>query len=138
MDISKLIKKEATVWAEYPDPLMEGLEVEIAHVPRETLQKIRTKSMKVSYSRKTHQPEEEMDNDMFLKLYCEAVIKGWKGFKYNYLKEFMPVDLSSIRDLEADMEYTADSALVLMKNSTIFDGWITQLVSDITLFNKDA
>lgn len=138
MDISKLIKKDATVWVEFPDPLMEGLEVELAHVPRETLQKIRSKSMKVSYSRKTHQPEEELDNDMFLKLYCEAVIKGWKGFKYSYLAEFMPVDLTEIKDQTSELEYTGDSALVLMKNSTIFDGWITEVVSDISVFNKNA
>lgn len=138
MDITKLIKNEATVWVEYPDPQMEGFEVEVAHIPREALQKIRSKSMKVTYSRKTHQPEEEVDNDLFLQLYVGAVIKGWKGFKYKYLGEFMPVDLTSVADVELDMEFTTDAALVLMKNSTVFDGWITQTVSDISLFNKNA
>lgn len=137
MELKSLLVTEKEVVVEYPDPDLEGFEVTIAYLPREALQKIRKKCTSTKYSKKTHQLEEVMNNDLFLELYVQKLIKGWTGLKMGYLKELMTVSVLDV-DLEKDLEYTEDNALVLMKSSTIFDSWITDVTSDISVFNKNS
>ncbi len=48
----------------------------------------------------------------------------------------MLVDLSSIKDLNEELEYSEENALVLMKNSTEFDNFISDVTSDLSNFQK--
>jgi len=137
MELSSLLVQEKTIQVEYPDPEMEGFIVEVSYVGREILKKIRNKCLVTKFDRKTHKATEEVDDKLFLKLYVQKVIKGWKGLKMTYLQDLLPVDISSSKP-EDELEYTEDNALVLMQNSTTFDQWITEVVSDITAFNKNS
>ena len=74
---------------------------------------------------------------MFLELYSDKLIVGWKGLKMKYLKELMPVNMDKA-DEEKDLEFTPENALILMKNSTVFDAWITDITSDVSVFNKNS
>ena len=74
---------------------------------------------------------------MFLELYSDKLIVGWKGLKMKYLKELMPVNMDKA-DEEKDLEFTPENALILMKNSTVFDSWITDITSDVSVFNKNS
>ena len=91
------------------------------------------------FNKKTHQPEEELNDEKFLEEYCKAVIKGWAGFKYSYLEELLLVDISSL-DPEDDLAYTTDNAEMLMKNSSVIDTWVTETVGDLENFtgNKSS
>ena len=88
------------------------------------------------WNKKTHQPEEELDEEKFLTEYCKAVIKGWKGLRYQYLEELLLVDVSDF-DPNDCLLYTVDNAELLMKNSTPFDTWVTETVGDLENFTRN-
>ena len=95
--------------------------------------KIRNRSLTFKFNKRTRQREEEIDNDKFLEAYAEKAIKGWKGLKYRYLEELLLVDVSAL-DPEDELPYTQENAELLMKNSSEFDTWVTETVSDLENF----
>lgn len=131
-DLSTLLVPSKSVEVDYPG--LEGFKVNIAFLSREELVKIRKKSSKVVY--KNRQPSDELNEDLFLKLYVEATVKGWSGLKYKYLGQLVLVDLTKVKDLEECMTFSLDNALLLMKNSTEFDSFISETVSDLQAFTK--
>lgn len=137
MELKGLLTNERIVTAEYPDPDLKGFEVSVAYVSREELQKIRSKCLVTKFDKKTRQPQESVDDKLFLQLYVNKVIRGWKGLKLKYLQELVLVDLGSA-DPESELEYSEENALQLMQNSIPFDTWITGVVSDISFFNKHS
>ena len=122
--------KEVTV--EYPG--MPGFEVDVSFLSRETLQSIRKKSTKTTF--KNRQPVEELNDELFLELYVKGSIKGWKGLKLKYLEQLAPVDVSK-EDPEAELDYSEENALYLMKSSTNFDSFISEQVTDLGNFSKN-
>ncbi len=131
LSLKSLLVPSKQVEVEYPG--MPGFLIQIAFLSRETLLNIRKKSTKTTF--KNRQPTEEFNEDLFLQLYVENAVKGWTGLKLQYLEQLAPVDLSG-QDLENDLEYTAENALFLMKNSSNFDAFITEQVSDLGNFSK--
>jgi hypothetical protein len=111
---------------------MPGFVVDLAFLSRETLLNIRKKSTKTSF--KNRQAAEEFNEELFLQLYVENAVKGWKGFKLSYLEQLAPVDLKG-QDMDAELEYTPENALYLMKNSSNFDGFISEQVTDLGNFS---
>ena len=77
-----------------------------------------------------------MDDDKFLTEYCGAVIKGWKGLKYKYLEKMLLVNLTNVKDLNGELEYTREDAEILMKNASDFDLWVTEVVGDLENFSQ--
>ena len=76
-----------------------------------------------------------MDNDRFLDAYAEKAIIGWKGLRYKHLPALMPADISKV-DAEEEIEYSNEDAIDLLKNSTIFDQFITDAMNDFEQFSK--
>ena len=136
MEISNFITKEKTVEVEFPG--CEGFKVKLAYLSREELQKIRNKCLTTTIDRKTRQPKQELNEDLFLKSYIPLVLKDWSGFKLKYLTELTPVDFPEDQDLEVEVEYTEKNAITLMTNSTIFDAWLSEVISDVANFNKSS
>ena len=130
LSLKTLLVPSKSVQVEYPG--MPGFLVDLAFLSRETLLSIRKKSTKTSF--KNRQASEEFNEDLFLQLYVEAAVKGWTGFKLSYLEQLAPVDLDG-KDLEAELGYTAENALYLMKNSSNFDAFISEQVSDLGNFS---
>lgn len=120
------------VEVEYPG--MPGFLINVCFLSRETLQSIRKKSTKTTF--KNRQPVEELNDELFLELYVKASIKGWKGLKLKYLEQLAPVDLGQEADLEADLDFSEENALYLMKASTNFDAFISEQVTDLGNFSK--
>lgn len=131
LSLKSLLVPSKEVEVEYPG--MPGFLIQVAFLSRETLLNIRKKSTKTTF--KNRQPAEEFNEDIFLQLYVENAIKGWSGFKLQYLEQLAPVDLSG-QNLEDMLEYTQENALFLMKNSSNFDAFITEQVSDLGNFSK--
>ncbi len=113
---------------------MPDFKVQVAFLSRKTLQTIRKKSTKTSF--KNRQPVEELNDDLFLELYVKNAIKGWNGLKLKYLEQLVPVDLTD-QDLEAELEYSEENSLYLMKNSTNFDSFISEQVTDLGNFSAN-
>lgn len=130
LSLKSLLVPSKSVEVEYPG--MPGFKLQLAFLSRETLLNIRKKSTKTSF--KNRQPQEDFNEDLFLQLYVEAAIKGWEGLKLRYLEQLAPVDLTG-QDMDDMLEYTAENALYLMKNSSNFDAFISEQVSDLGNFS---
>jgi len=131
VSLASLMTPSKTVSIDFPGH--DGFSVSICYLAREELLKLRKKSLSTKFNRKTHQPEESLDEEKFLTEYTKAVIKDWKGLKFSYLEEFLLVDVSDFKP-DDTLPYTQDNAELLMKNSTGFDTWVSDTIGDLENF----
>ena len=134
VSLASLMTPSKTVTIEYPD--YEGFTVEVCHLAREGLLKLRKKCLSNKWNKKSRQPEEVLDDEKFIVEYCTAVIKGWSGLKFRYLEELLLVDVSQFNPDDC-LPYTTDNAQLLMKNATDFDTWVTEMVGDLENFTQN-
>ena len=130
ISLKTLLVPSKSLEVEYPG--MPDFKIQIAFLSRETLQTIRKKSTKTSF--KNRQPVEELNDELFLELYVKSAVKGWSGLKLKYLEQLAPVDLTN-QDLDAELEYSEENALYLMKNSSNFDSFVSEQVTDLGNFS---
>jgi hypothetical protein len=133
LNLKSLLVPSKEVEVEFPG--MPDFKIQVCFLSRETLLNIRKKSTKVTF--KNRSPQEEFNDELFLDLYVQNAIKGWNGLKLSYLEQLAPVDLTG-QDLNATLEYTAENALYLMKNSSAFDSFISEQVNDLGNFSKNS
>lgn len=133
LSLKSLLVPSKSVEVEYPG--MPDFKISVAFLSRETLVNIRKKATSVAY--KNRAPIESVDDELFLKLYVEASIKGWKGLKLSYLAQLAPVDLTG-QNMEDDLGYSDENALFLMKSSANFDSFISETVTDLSNFQKSS
>jgi hypothetical protein len=141
MDLAKLIVPISYTTIDYPG--YPGFEVSLAYLTKDELMKLRDKCTTQKLDRKSRQMKEEVDNDLFQEVYIAAIVKGWKGLKYKYLKSMIPVDLSDIpkeefKDGNGELDYNSKNAELLMKNGVDFDNWVTSVLEDVENFTKDS
>jgi len=134
VSLSSLMTPSKTVQIDFPG--YEGFRVLVCYLAREELVKLRKKCITTKFNKRTHQPEEELNEDKFLVEYSKAVIRGWTGFKYSYLEELLLVDVSSF-DPDDELPFTQDNAETLMKNSNSFDTWLTETASELENFTEN-
>jgi hypothetical protein len=132
LSLKTLLVPSKALEVEYPG--MPDFKISLAFLSRETLQTIRKKATKTTF--KNRQPVEELNDDLFLELYVKSSIKGWSGLKLKYLEQLAPVDLTG-QDADAELEYNEENALYLMKNSTNFDSFISEQVTDLGNFSTN-
>ena len=133
VSLSSLLTPTKTVTVDYPE--FEDFKVQLTYLAREELMKLRNRTLKQKFNKKTRAFEETMDEDLFLTEYVKAVIKGWSGLKYEYVSQLLLVDTSTI-DLQDELAYTQENAEILMKNSSDFDTWVTEVVGDLENFTN--
>ena len=131
VSLASLMTASKTVAIDFPG--YNGMQVSLCYLAREELLKLRKRCVTTKFDKKTRQPEESLDEEKFIVEYCKAVIKGWSGLKYRYLEELLLVDVGDL-DPDDTLPYTQDNAELLMKNSNIFDGWVTEAVADLENF----
>ncbi len=129
---SLLVTGDKTIDVEFPE--VDGFFVTLSYIPREDLIKIRNQALVYKFNKRTRQREEEVDNDKFIEAYAERVIKGWRGLKIKHLPKLLPVDISSLNG-DDSIPYSEEEALDLLKNSSIFDQFITDTVNDLEKFS---
>lgn len=134
MDLGELLLDQKTVNIDFPG--YDDLVFSINFLGKNELVKLRKQSIRNTFDRRTHAPIEELDETKFIDLYSKAVLKGWTGFKWKYVKEFLLIDTSSL-DPEGEMPYNTKNARVLVENSTLFSDWLSDVVSDLENFTKD-
>ena len=131
MDLKSMLLPEKTVTFDFPG--CEGLTFDLAFLSKESNQVLLKKCQRPKIDSKTRQSVDELDEDLFLKLYVKAIIKGWDGFKKIYLKELVLVKIPEGEE-EDLLLYTDDNALELMKASVVLDTWISEVISDLGKF----
>lgn len=130
LSLKNLLVPSKALEVEYPG--MPEFKIQVSFLSRETLQSIRKKSTKTAF--KNRQPVDELNDKLFLDLYVKAAVKGWTGLKLKYLEQLAPVDLTG-QDAEAELEYNEENALYLMENSSNFDAFISEQVTDLSNFS---
>ena len=133
VSLSTLLTPSKTVTIDYPE--FEGFSVDICYLSREELLKLRNKSVSQKLNKRTRAFEEVLDQEKFLQVYVQQVIKGWKGLKYKYLEKLLLVDVSKLNS-EDELSYTQENAELLMKNSENFDSWIAETIGDLENFTQ--
>ena len=131
--IKNKIVKESSTWVEFPD--IDGFQISLQYLTREDLLKIRNASLTYKFNKRTRQREEEVENDRFLENYAEKAIVGWKGLKVKHMPALMPVDITGM-DAEENIDYSNEDAIELLKNSTVFDQFVTDAMNDFEQFSK--
>jgi len=131
ISLSSLMTPSKTVTMDFPG--FPDFTVDVTYLAREELLKLRKRCVTTKFNRKTRQPEEELNEDLFLVEYVKGVIKGWSGLKFRYLEELLLVDVAEL-DPDDELPFTQDNAELLMKNSGDFDTWITEVVGDLENF----
>ena len=134
--LSDLLTPSKQMSVEFPG--YEGFKITVTYLAREELLKLRKKAITTKINRRTRQPEEELNEEIFLKEYTKAVIKGWSGLKMKYLVQLIPVDEDKIADMESELPFTIENALIMMENSNDFDAWLTETVGDLANFTKTS
>lgn len=129
ISLTSLLVSTKTVDAPYPG--FSGLTVSLSFLSREEMLKIRKKATKITI--KNRVPSESIDEELFLSLYCEAVIKGWKGLKLSYVKQLAPIELHGHKDDE-ELPYSKENALALLKASADFDSFVSETSQDLANF----
>ncbi len=130
--LKNLLVPSKSVDVEYPG--MPGFTVSLSFLSRETIQNIKKKATKQTY--KGRIMHEETDDELFLSLYVAACVKGWLGLKLAYLEQLAPVELGD-NNADDELEYSEENALFLMKNSTNFDSFVSEQVTDLGNFSKN-
>lgn len=131
--IKSILVKDTSAWVEFPE--IPGFSVNVRYITREDLMKIRTASLTVKFNKRTRQREEEVDSARFLENYAEQAIVGWKGLKIKHLPLLVPVDISGMNK-EDDVEFSQEDAIELLKNSPVFDQFITDTINDFETFSR--
>ncbi len=134
MDLKSMLLPEKVVTFDFPG--CDELTFDLAFLSKESNQTLFKKCQKTRFDTKTRQPIEEFDDELFLELYVASIVKGWKGFKMKYLKELVLVEIDPTRD-ETLLPFSPEDALDLMKNSTIFDSWVSEVISDLGNFTSN-
>lgn len=135
VSLKSLLVPSKQVEVEFPG--FAGFKLQLAFLSRDTLVNIRKKSTKTTFNNKARIPQDELDDKLFLKLYTAAAIKGWTGFKYEYLYKLAPSDIDP-KDFDKELSYSEENAVALMEASADFDGFISNTVSDLSNFTKDS
>lgn len=136
--LKTLIVPSKTVEVEYPG--LDGFKVSLAYLTRDELIELRKKATVKKMNRASRTVEDEVDSELFQKLYISAVIKDWSGLKYKYLESLLPIDTSkvSIENSESEVKFTAEDAQELMRTSRSFDDWVSSVVDDVANFSKSS
>ena len=133
--IASLHAQETTIEVEYPE--IDGFVISLVYLNRDDLMKIRNRSLTYKFNKRTRQREEEIDNDKFLDEYTKRAIKGWKGLFVKDLPQLLPIDMTNV-DASEEINYNEEEALELIKNSTVFDQFITDAMQDYEKFTIEA
>jgi hypothetical protein len=129
--LKTLMVDTKSAWVDYPG--LDGFQVEITTLARQELINLRKSCMITKFDRKTHINKETLDETKFIRMFTQATIKDWKGLKYKYLEELIPVDISTVNP-EDEMPYSLDDAVLLVSNSSDFDTWLNEAVFDLDNF----
>ena len=129
ISLKSLLVPSKTIEVDYPG--FSGFKLQINYISRDNLINLRKKSTKTTF--KGRQTQEDFNEDLFLELYVDAAIRGWSGLKFKYVDLLAPVDVSKF-DPEDELGYSKENALMLIKNSTDFDSFVSERGNDLGNF----
>lgn len=114
---------------------LPGFTVTLGYLSKSLLRRL-SKDSTVSKMDQLGNVTPEFDSDKFLEAFCSHAVSGWSGLTYEMLAHLMLIDEESIEDMDALIEFSADNAFLLMKESQAFDNWVNDRVNQLSIFRK--
>lgn len=111
----------------------EDFVVTLAYVSRTEMSKLVKDCQTSKMNRSTRQIEMVLDQDKFLRVFVDRVVSGWKGLTLEILSEFLPIDYNE-EDKDKELPFDTENAVMLVKQSQMFDDWVNEKVNDIDTF----
>jgi len=134
-NLASLILPEKTVSFEFPD--CPGFEIELTFLGKDEMQKLQERCTVKKLDARTRRVYPQLDEEKFLDEYVRSTIKGWKGFKIKYLDTFV-LTVEGSYDEDDTVNYSHENAMELIKNSSLFDGWVSDMTTDLSNFTKSS
>ena len=132
MDIKSMLLPEKVVTFDFPG--CEGLSFDLVFLSKESNQALYKKCQTTKFDVNRNEVT-EFNDELFLQLYVKSIVRGWKGFKAKYLRELVLADVP-VSEEETEFPYTDEGALDLMKNSVLFDNWVSGVIQDLGNFTQ--
>ncbi len=134
MKLSDIVVDTKKVWIPFDG--VPGFEVEINYIPRTQMTTLIRDCQKSEFSRKSKQIENKLDEDKFIKKLVTKAINDWKGLTPKKLDEyFLPVDYTD-ETADTEIQFDPDSTATLIKESSLFDDWLNEKISDLDSFRQ--
>ena len=130
--LSSMLTNKLEAWIEMEG--FDGFEVKVAYLTRDEIQKIRNLVTRTSWSPKTRQKEETIDNELFISEFVKAGVKDWKGFTLRHAARLLPIAVPEDADLDELIDFSPEEAVALSNNSTVFDSWLNDVIFDLANF----
>lgn len=104
------------------------------YLPKNELSALLGKFVKPAVGKKAKQGEQEIDTERLSNEILQVYVNGWKGVTYEWLSAQMPLDLSGVEDIKAEIAFSFDNLKVLSENVYEFDGWVLETIKDASNF----
>lgn len=130
--LSSMLTNKLEAWVEMEG--FDGFEVKVAYLSRDELSKIRNTVTRVSWSPKTRQKEETIDNELFISEFVKACVLGWKGLTLKHAQRLLPVSIPEGAELTEEIDFSPEEAVALAANSNVFDAWLNDVIFDLANF----
>lgn len=134
LSIGSLVATTKTVQIDFPG--IPDFTVSLSYISRDEMAKIRKKATTVKFRPGSREQTEELNSDLFLKLYVAAAVKDWKGLTVRKLSQLMVLNDVPAAQLDTEVEYSEENALELIKNSKDFDIFVGESIGDLTNFQN--
>ena len=131
MNLSSLLIDVKEAWVDFPG--LSGFSVNVNSLSRKELKALHTRCLVTKYENR--QAVQILDEEKFNREFTKAAIKNWKGLKLSYLEDLMLVNIAG-KDPKSELDYSEENAFTLVSNSTAFDQWLTEVVSDLNNFRS--
>ncbi len=129
-DLKALMVDVKEAWINYDDEF----KVLIALNSKKAMADLYKSCLEKSRNPRTKQLEETLDKDKWAEEFVKATVKDWKGLKAKQLGDLIMIDTSKIKDPDAEVEFSVENAKILLENSTEFDSFVQEAISDLTNF----
>lgn len=131
MELKNLVVDCKTAWVNFPG--LPGFEVEVANLSRKELLNLRKKCTYQKFNRKSHNIEDKLDDEKFVKEFTKATVRNWKGLTLDNLQNLILIDTEG-KDMDEELPFTPENAEILVNSSSEFDQWLNGVAFDISNF----
>jgi len=129
-----MLTNKLEAWIEFEG--FDGFEVKVGYLSRDELTKIRNHVTRVSWSPKTRQKEETVDNELFVAEFVKACVLDWKGFTIEHASRLLPIEVPEGADMAELIDFSPEEAVALTSNSSVFDSWLNDVIFDLANFQR--
>lgn len=127
--IKNLVASERIVEKEFPG--VPGFKIRLKYQGRQAIREL-VKRSTVHAINSDMQKSEQLDLDLFNKLFVSSCVLGWTGLNMEGLSKL--ILLEAVEDLNEEVPFSTENAEYLISASERFDKFINATVHDLDIF----